>query len=138
VSICENNYRLNLQAADERTYLNTGKTLRLYTAIASTLSPATVLADLTEATFTGYAGVSLSAAFAAQTKIIDGQYGISTGNLSFACTGGSPQTVIGYYVSDGTGVIFAEQFPAGVVMSNGGPSLLIALTYYQWARFILP
>ncbi len=64
--------------------------------------------SFTKATFTGYADVA-PPVFAAASG---GSPATSTADVAtYVCSGGSPQTVYGYYVTDGSGkVLFAERF----------------------------
>lgn len=112
------NYFLSARATTLQAYLNSGMTLRLFTDSGLTPTPATVLSDFTEATWSGYAPISLSSAFGSPAKIIDGEYEIQTGNLSWNGPSTGSQTVYGWYVTDGTGVIFSGAFSSAITMDS--------------------
>lgn len=91
-----------------------------------TVIDATVLGDFTEATYTGYAAQTLAGGAVAGSNTA-GRATASWTQQSYTCTGGSSQTIYGYYIVDSTGAIlyFAENFATPVVLSNGGAPLLL-------------
>lgn len=99
-----------------------------------TVTDATILSDLTECSFTGYAAQSPSwttpanVANVAQTQ---------SGTRTFTYSGGSTTTVYGYYLTDsgGTVLLGAETFTSPVTLSTIIPSLLLAITYTQKTEF---
>jgi hypothetical protein len=112
------NYILNLRAGTLRTLLNSGCTLRIFSNNI-TPTPANVIGDFTQATYGGYAGQVLTNDFAAQVKVKDGEYSITSTVHTFAYTSGATQTVYGWYIDDGTGVMFSAAFPAAIAMGTG-------------------
>lgn len=85
------------------------------------ITPGSLPADFTEATFTGYAAVAIST-WSAVLNLMLNVIGIA-GSALFVQTGTAiTQTVTGYYVTDGTGAVFygAELFPTPVPMSSIG------------------
>jgi hypothetical protein len=90
-----------------------------------------VTADFTAATFTGYAAVSiLTAGFSAATIVSgEGVADYATPPV-YTCTGGSPQTVYGWFLRGATSgkTYFAQQFDVPRVMSNGAVEALDPFT----------
>lgn len=128
---------LLLDRADAlRTLLNSGHTLRLFQNDFVPLSQDS-LGSFSEATFMGYAAASLSADFAAPVKIIDGEYQISGTFHTFACTGGSSQTIYGAYITAGSDWKFAIRFDAPLVITNG-VSFAVQMNPQDWAKSIIP
>ena len=83
---------------------------------------ATTWTYFTEATFTGYQPVNLLRSnFAPPIILTDVAYITSSITPIFNCTGGSPQTVYGWYMYEvGTSLIIAAQrFDTPRVMSSG-------------------
>ena len=74
--------------------LNAGSELRLFqNALAPT--PANVLADFTEATFTGYASIDLTGLLGAQALVVAGEYQSAIPTQNFSCTGGARKPFTG-------------------------------------------
>lgn len=96
-------------------------TLRLY---KNNFVPddSTVLADFTEATFTGYGAVGIARSAMASPVIVS-HVARSTKSVApvFSCTGGSPQTVYGWYLESNTTnkCVATQEFDSPRVMSNG-------------------
>jgi hypothetical protein len=111
---------------------NTAK-LRLFTDPPAN-SPTLVLADFTEAGFTGYLAVTLSSTW---LEGLDGAArGIEkyNGLASFICTAVSgPDTVYGWYITDGAGAaLFAYGFfDAPVVIGAIGDQITVVPFIYQ-------
>jgi hypothetical protein len=124
------NYFLSARATTLQTLLNSGQTLRLFQNNFSP-TPASVLASFTEASYSGYAGLSLSAAFGAPTKIVDGEYQIASANQTFNGPASGSQVVYGWYVSDGTGVQFSGLFSSPVTMDST-VTLTLVLSPATW------
>jgi len=110
---------LDARAGTLATLLNSGHTLRLFQNNL-TPTPATSLGSFTESTFTGYAAVSLSGQFGSPTFVTDGQYQIASGTYTFSCTGGSSQTIYGWYIDDGSNVKMSQRLDTPVTISSGG------------------
>jgi hypothetical protein len=88
-------------------------------------TPTTPLASYTEATFDGYAPISITA-WGTPHVIANGQYAVApTTPLVWTPTGSTTSnTVYGYYIKDPAGnVIQAENFAAGQLMSGTGTTL---------------
>lgn len=100
-----------------------GSKVLLFTDPALTPGPDTVLADLTEPAYTGYARVALTWG---APHVEDGPtYEVSTGLSEFAPTDnlGTPAVVYGYGVVDSTAspntlLLFAELFPAPISLAT--------------------
>ena len=128
---------LLLDRADAlRTLLNSGHTLRLFSNDYTPLSQDS-LGSFAEATFTGYAAVGLSAAFAAPVKVQDGEYQISTTFYVFTCTGGSTTMCYGAYITAGSDWKFAIRFDTPITVNNG-TSFAIQINPQDWAKSIIP
>ena len=94
---------------------------RLYTVDIS-LTDATVLADFTQATFTGYTHLEIDRGdFGAASIVSHVAVAIYGTPLQFTCTGGSPQTVYGWYCEalDAGVCLAAQKFDTARVMSVG-------------------
>jgi hypothetical protein len=130
------NALLDARAGTLRTLLNSSHTLRLFKN-NFTPTPASILSAFTQADFTGYASVSLASQFGAQTKIVDGEYQINSGTYTFTWTGGSDQTVYGWYIDDGTDVKFSQTFPSAILMTTG-VSFTLQVNPQEWAFSIVP
>jgi hypothetical protein len=133
--IVASNALLADRIASLRTLLNSGKMLRLFQNMF-TPAPDDILSDFTQATFTGYAAQSLSSAFAAGVKIIDGEYQSTAGPFTFTCSGGSAQTVYGWYIDDGSNVFLSNAFSAPITMVSGA-SFSITINAQDWSLCIV-
>jgi len=119
---------------------NVGKTKRLDAALtykapwktalytnAVTWGTATVLGDITEATFTGYAQTTPTFPAAA---VVSNKGSSTAAVQNFTITAGT-QTVVGYYLLDSDGnLVGGEAFSASVVLDIAGITTL-ALTVTQ-------
>lgn len=112
------------------TFLNTLK-MRLFKS-NTTITSATVLSDLTEADFTGYAAQNLSGFPAAS---VVGSSGSSTGDAKTFTVGSSPSTtnsIYGYYITDSgnTKLYGAQRDPgAPISMTLAGQTYTITPTF---------
>lgn len=107
------------RAGTLRTVLNSGHTLRLF--VNNFLpDPASPLAYFIEATFSGYAPIPLTSLFPAATQVRNGQYELDSGILVFSCTGGSSQTIFGWYIDDGTDMVACQLLDVPVVICAQG------------------
>ena len=93
-----------------------------YTPVAGS-----TLADFTEASFTGYAAVTLDPAdFATATITSDVAYSTNSVTPTFTCTGGGGQTVYGWYAEGSTSgkVLAAQKFDAArVIVAGSGEAI---------------
>ena len=96
--------------------------LKLYQSVTGSLGASTVVADFTEATFTGYAARSLTRANWNSSPVIGTVSGKAeaTYTAEQAWTAGSSQTVNGYYVTtgDGTKTLWAEAFSSAIALTS--------------------
>lgn len=120
-----------------RVVLNIGHTLRLFENDL-TPTPATVLADVTEATYAGYVAASLVGQWGAAAFVVDGLYQSLTGPHTFAAPTAGSQLIYGWFINVGTTLQHIQRFNAPVTMSVGGPVLQLTLAFQDFARFILP
>jgi len=98
-------------------------TVHLY-ANDVTPTPATVLADLTEANFTGYADVDVTPNAAGENP--DGWGQVDIPEAHFEATGAAiPNNVFGYYLTDTTNLVLlaAGHFDVPVVFDETGDAL---------------
>lgn len=121
-------------AAKARTALATS-VLKLYTALANPLTPSTVVADFTEADFSGYAAATITNFLLPYIDPAGGAT-IQSGTIQFGyvapMSGPIGNTVLGFYLVDSTGaLIVAGSFDAGVTMNANGDAIPInvALNY---------
>jgi len=133
--IVASNAFLNDRAGALRTLLNSSHTLRIFKN-NFTPTPANVLADFTEATYTGYAGVSLAGDFAAQTKIQDGEYQTQSTSHTFGPNSGTAQTVYGWYIDDGTNVKLSFKFDNPITV-DATTTFSVQVNAQDWAKSIL-
>jgi hypothetical protein len=105
-----------------------------------TPDPSKVLADFTEATYTGYAAQVLTTAFASSFKVIDGKYQSDSATFTFTCTSGSSQTIYGWYItvnpSGTTTVRLSGLFPAPITMAPSA-SFTLQVSLQEWALSII-
>jgi hypothetical protein len=122
------------------TILNTANTYVHLYKNNFTPTAASVLADFTEATFTGYAAVQVNSKFASVYKVIDGEYQTDSSAFTFNCTGGSSQDAYGWYLTfyDGvaTTVRKSGKFTTPLTFVNGS-SFNIQLSPQEWALILL-
>lgn len=105
----------------------TTMTLRLY-ANPITLQRSTLLADLTEATFVGYAAAA-GVTFSASYVDVDGSALALGADNVFICTSATtPNTIYGYYFTDAgnTNLLIAYSFANPVPISAVGNAVAIA------------
>ncbi len=113
-----------VQAGFIRTAINGN--LKLFSNNA-TIDQATVLADLTEATFSGYAAIPLvTADFAAISTVSNKARLIATAFSTFAHNGGgTSNTIYGYYFEQSGKILFAEKFDSSRVMDDATDAISI-------------
>jgi hypothetical protein len=108
--------------------------VHLYTAGPSPIKPIQAPTDFTEATFTGYAAVTL-AALSGPIITPRGTCEALFGNASFVATGATPaNTILGYWLDDGSTNFFAgEAFPTPIPIAAIGNfidlAVILGLTY---------
>jgi hypothetical protein len=135
--IVANNFLVELVISYWVDLLNTSVKLHLFSNDAD-ITPATVIGDLTECTFPGYAAADLSGDFGGPVPIAPGEYQSQSSTFTFTCTGGGGQNVWGYWLDDGgTGIYFAESFSAPVNMLSGA-NLPLQFNLQEWALALVP
>lgn len=112
-----------------RTALAASK-MALYKAIAQPISPSTVLADLTEADYDGYAQKTLTTWNA---PYLDPAGGASiqpgTQQFDFAAGAGDTNVILGFYVLNAAGaLVFIGNFDAPIAMAHNGDSIPVNAT----------
>lgn len=133
--IVDSNYDLSARTTVMKTTFGTGCHLRIFVNNL-TPTPANVIGDFTEASWGGYAAISLSGQWTGPTKIVDGEYEIVTGTYTFTKTSGTDATAYGYYVEDGTGCLFSERFAAPITVVTG-TSFTLQVKFDEYAKSIL-
>ncbi len=106
----------------------------------SSVTPANVAGDFTEATYTGYAAQTTVGIWSSPVQIVAGQWASTSAVIDFpGSTGGSPETIYGIYIVDGFGALLMSwTFSSSIIMSPGDPDILAQATYNFWARVLLP
>lgn len=100
--------------------------VRLYSNNYTPVNSSTA-SDFTEATFTGYAEVDIAPSdWGASAIVSNVAYSTSGVTPAFTCSGGSPQTVYGWYAVGATSgkVRAAQKFDTARVMSTGATETL--------------
>lgn len=103
------------------TSVTDGVHVHLYTNDYTPLATSTV-ASFTEATFTGYADVTLSRATWGAPSTVSGKASSTYGtDPTFTCSGGASQTCYGYYVTtvDDATLLWAERFDTSRTIASG-------------------
>lgn len=98
-----------------------------------TPTPDTVVADLTEADFDGYADFG-PVVWGAVFTNPDGYAEIVGGVAQFTDTGAvTPNTIYGYYATDaaGTGLFWAERFEDPITMDENADAILVIPRFVQ-------
>jgi hypothetical protein len=117
-------------------YLQEACTLGLFQT-AVTTTPATVIGDLTESTYPGYGRIDITSALGAAAGVIPGEWQSVVPTQTFSCTGGSGQTVYGFFVIDSAGALwFSQTFSTPLLMVAGG-SFGLQLNLQEWALAIV-
>lgn len=93
----------------------------------ATISHSTVLTDLTEANFSGYAAVNLSGGAVAASLDASGRAVISWDTVSWTKSGATGNTIYGYYLTDNADLLSGvEKWDNPIDMSTDG--LQLAMT----------
>lgn len=95
--------------------------VHLYTSASPPPSPTSAVADFTEATFTGYSAVVISA-LSGPVNLPDGSgYGMIANAVFTAGAIVTGQTALGYWIDDGTSTFYgAEAFQTPVPFAHAG------------------
>lgn len=103
--------------------------LKLFKAISPPLSVSTVVGDITEADFTGYAAAAIANFLIAYLDPAGGA-SIQSGTIQFNCTGTAvPNTVLGFYLEDAAGdLILIGTFDSPIAMTQVGDSIPVNVT----------
>jgi hypothetical protein len=109
-----------------------GAKVHLYTA-GPILGPRNLIADFTEAAYTGY--TSQTVTWGTPYFDVDGNGKIEGGVQSFILSADltGPVTILGYFVTDtaGTGLKYAELFTAPQVIQFAGDAIVFILQYEE-------
>ena len=108
----------------------TGVKVHLYTAVANPIGPGSILADFTEATYTGY--VVKTVTFGAPYLNGAGMAESDSPLMTFVDTGTAVGNIIaGFYVTDaaGTTLLWAGPLPAPVSMLNPLDAVALILPF---------
>lgn len=112
------NNRVLSQLEYARTVLNGSRSFRLFTNPV-TLSPATNLLDLVEATFPGYTRINTSGYFPAPYKLTEGWYQCDSNPFEVTVTGESTNLVHGWSISTGADLLYAAKFAEPIPAADG-------------------
>lgn len=110
--------------------------VKLFTVGPIPILPTADVTDFTECTFDGYAAVS--AVYGAPVNLPSTQGLGVIGPASFVCTGPTtPETVLGYYITDGATMFVAgEYFDVPIPINNNGD--FIDLQTFLNTAFVVP
>lgn len=110
-------------------------TIKLFSNNA-TISAATVLSDLTEATFSGYAAINLSG-LAVDASLDAFNRAVATWNpATWTKSGVTGNTIYGYYViQPGPALMWAEKFDFPIPMTTDGAYLVITPRFTYTSQF---
>jgi hypothetical protein len=105
-------------------------TMHLYQAIAHPLSPSTVLADLTEATYDGYVAKTITAWLNAYLDPAGGaSIQSGTQQFDFVAVPLTTNVVLGFYVCNAAGaLVFLGSFDSPISMTQNGDSIPVNAT----------
>ena len=107
----------------DRVYTTSTLDLRLYVNTADSFSAATVFADLTEPTGTGYAAISLSGVFSEADGVVTYDHGTPDDpvfeNTNAAGGANWSQAINGVAMTDGTYVLHFQDLTTPVTMTPG-------------------
>jgi len=102
--------------------------------------PQTVLADFSEATYTGYVAQSTAGNFGSVYKVVEGKYQTDSGVFQFTCSGGSSENIYGWYLSKVvagvTTVRMSGAFAAPITMAPG-VAFTLSISAQAWALSII-
>lgn len=110
-----------------------GLTVRLFINPATPDGPTSVLGDFTEASFDGYAPISLPGWGLPWSDVV-GNAVVSSNRLQWTMTGSTtPQTVYGWFATKGTSVsevlYMAERFDSTYAMAGPGNAVVLDINY---------
>ena len=135
-TIVNSDWWVSEQAAWSRAkQLAEGATLRLFSN-NFTPTPASVVADFTEATFSSYNAVDLTGIWGAPTQVVAGDYLHVTSFAEFTSDDGTGQQIYGWYITNDTPrVIHSGLLPAPVLMVD--PQVLRIRINYRDVAIVL-
>lgn len=113
-------YELQLRLGAVRSRWTAGSTLRLFQNNIAPV-PATALGAFVQATFDTYVARVLTGTWSAISLVMSGQWQMLTGVYVYASPATTGNTLYGYYIDDGTGVLQSERFPVPIVFNVGAP-----------------
>lgn len=120
-----------------RSQLTIGSTLRLY-ANDYTPTPLDTWGSFTEASFTGYAAVSLVGLYPTPVAVVPGQWEMSMPSQIFNCSGGAGETVYGCAILDNSlNLWFSFPFAAPIVFA-AGQSYAVSVDLNEWSASVIP
>lgn len=103
-----------------------------YTPVA-----ATVIGDLTEATFSGYAQITLAGGAVAGALDAENRAVITWNAVTFTKAGATGNTIYGYYIVDNGGVLlWLERFDAPISMTTDGAFITITPKFTGKSQYV--
>lgn len=130
------NYNINLSIIALRTLWNGTSELALFQS-DTIPDPTTVLSDLVEASYDGYAPIDLTGDWTVPVKDEEGFYSFETTAHQFdPPETGDTQNLYGYYITDGTEVVALERFPTPIPMGPGELGFRIRIKYTRKAEAV--
>jgi len=118
--IMTSNVQLLSQLNASRSRVNGNVSLRLISGEVD-LSPAMLVTDIPESSFTGYARKNLVGQWGAIFKVRDGLYQVDSTVQTFTPTADDVQKVGGWFICDNTTLLYAATFGALVDVVDGVP-----------------
>ena len=118
-----------------RTYFDSAHSLRLYANDLHPL-PKDASAAFVEASFPGYARISMAGKWKPVLKLEDGSYHFSSLDCTFTPTGPSNEYAYGWYLFGPLGTVLSCRLPFPALMTIGSP-LTVRADVITWAASIL-
>lgn len=96
----------------------------------------TVIGDLTEATFSGYAAQALAGGAVSGMLDASGRAVAQWNAVTFTKAGATGNTIYGYYVIDGSGnLLWAERFDSSIAMNTDGAFIQLTPKFTGMSQF---
>lgn len=112
------NFTLLAELNRQRQILNHGKWIQLFKNNFFPDSASTKI-QFSRSDFPGYTPQSLDGAFKTPIKLKDGVYVSMTDVLSFPVIAAFGQTVFGWYIAEGSEILFSQRFDVPRILADG-------------------
>jgi len=136
MAITAPDYEVQLEATAVKVRFNTASTLHLYKN-NPTIDESVTIATFTEANYAGYADVPLTGDWSAPAQQAPGDYYVSSPAVTFAAPTSGTQTIYGWWVDDGTGVLACEAFASPITLASGSPGFSLQVNYEVIAKILV-